>query len=1032
MSSRGRGRGGGGYQDRGGSRGGGGGGGYRGGGGGGYRGGGGRGGGGGGDRGGGSFRGGGGGDRGGGGSFRGGRGGGPPQVYSGYHSVPGGIPAPDKTVTKTEDALIAPAKSVDLSTLGLQDLLPRRPAYGTKGTEITLWANYVSLTASSKLVLYRYEISVTPAAAGKLTQVVRLLLEAPELAEYKHDLVSDFRKTLLSRHKFSDRTINIAYRSIGEDEPKENGAQYQVKLQLTNTLATSELIEYLTSTNPSAQYDEKLPLIQALNIFLKHYAKSGDNLVSMGSAESGSSKTFAIGQLSDTWDLGNCLTAIRGFFASVRAATARVLVNINVSQAAFFQEGPLDQFILRLGTQGGLSKLQAFIHGIKIKVTHLPDKLNRRGKPVSRVKTIWSLANIKDGQGLKNPPRVKAFGAGPKDVQFWLKEDLKDTKKQGGKGAKAQGGQYISVYDFFAKQHKIRIQDTQLPVINVGDRANPNYLPLEVCYVLPGQPCNTTLSTAQAQQMIRFAVRKPFDNATSIVTKGLKIAGLSSETNPLLAQFGIDISQDLITVSGRVIASPKVGYGQNRQIPTFGGSWNMLPRDSPSLKFSNAGSMQKWSCVYIEMPNDYPHAQTFTSAGLTEVLRSFHAVLGDTGIAASPPLQPFQRLQLSHNDDPELEALMKRAASSLQLLFVILPATPIPLYNRVKYLGDVKYGIHTVCSVGTKIANPKGQDQYLRNLALKFNLKLGGNNHLVDPTHLGFITENKTMIVGIDVTHPTAGNKEAPSIASMVASIDQKLGQWPGILSIQPKSRQELVADLTEMLKSRLRLWRQKGKHSEFPENIIVYRDGVSEGQYQPVLDQELPLLRAACKEIYPAPDQKKGLPRMTVAIVGKRHHTRFYPTTAADADKGGNTKAGTVVDRGVTEARSWDFFLQAHTALQGTARPAHYYVVLDEIFRSRYAKTPGKNIADEFTNLTQSMCYAFGRATKAVSYCAPAYYADVLCERSRCYLSSLFESPPASEATSMVDGAAGGLNTGALQQEVQVHERLKDSMFYI
>lgn len=458
-------------------------------------------------------------------------------------------------MTKTEDALIAPVKSVDLSTLGLQDLLPRRPAYGTKGAEVTLWANYVSLTASSKLVLYRYEMSVTPATTGnKLTQVVRLLLEAPELAEYKHGLVSDFRKTILSRQKFSDRTINIAYRSIGQDEPKEDGVQFQVKLQLTNTLATSELIEYLTSTNPSAQYDEKLPLIQALNIFLKHYAKSGDNLVSMGSAESGSSKTFAIGELSDTWDLGNCLTAIRGFFASVRAATARVLVNINVSQAAFFQEGPLDQFILRLGTLGGLPKLHTFIKGIRIRVTHLPDKLNRRGKPVSRVKTIWSLATKNDGQGLKNPSRVKAFGAGPKDVQFWLKGDLKDTKKQGGKGAKAQGGQYISVYDFFAKreppimprslirppladistEHKVYIKDTQLPVINVGDRENPNYLPLQVCYVLPGQPCNTTLSTAQAQQMIRFAVRKPFDNATSIVTKGLKIAGLSSETNPLL------------------------------------------------------------------------------------------------------------------------------------------------------------------------------------------------------------------------------------------------------------------------------------------------------------------------------------------------------------------------------------------------------------------------------------------------------------------------------------------------------------------
>jgi hypothetical protein len=31
----------------------------------------------------------------------------------------------------------------------------------------------------------------------------------------------------------------------------------------------------------------------------------------------------------------------------------------------------------------------------------------------------------------------------------------------------------------------------------------------------------------------------------------------------------------------------------------------------------------------------------------------------------------------------------------------------------------------------------------------------------------------------------------------------------------------------------------------------------------------------------------------------GKRHHTRFYPTDAANADQNGNPKAGTVVDRG-------------------------------------------------------------------------------------------------------------------------------------
>ncbi|PTB42583.1 hypothetical protein M441DRAFT_26314 [Trichoderma asperellum CBS 433.97] len=952
----------------------------------------------------------------------------------------GGVPAPDKIVAKTEDALLS-GKGVDPSTLGLKEAFPRRPNYGTKGAEVVLWANYVALTASPKLVLYRYDVSVTPAATGgKLTQIIHLVLEASELAAYNHDIVSDFKSTLICRQKFADLTITVPYRKEGEEEPRANATKYNVKLQLTNTLATSELIGYLTSTNPSAQYEEKLPLIQAFNIFINHYAKSSNNLTAVGS-----SKTFALGADADTWDLGNCLTAMRGFFASVRAATARVLVNVNPTHAAFFQEGPLEQFVNRLGSfRRSAYEQQRFLKKIKVRTTHLKDKLDKQGRPIPRIKTIHGYATKNDGHGHEHPPRVKALGSGPKDVEFWLeappqKGQSQSTsasggKKKGGKGgnppsvAGSVAGQYISVYDFFVKTYNIRINDPRLPVVNVGNTENPTYLPVQVCHVLPGQPSNSKLDPSQTQQMIRFAVKRPAENATFIVSRGLQTAGLSSQVNPLLSQFGINVSPGLITVPGRVLMGPKVGYGQNQQVSTFGGSWNLVPRNAPSLKFSTCGSVQKWSCVYIEMP-DYPRAQHFTSDALGNIVQSFHRVLQDTGITASAPLLPFQRLQLNDTDDAQLEALFKRAASSLQLLFVVLPATPIPLYNRIKLLGDVKYGVHTICSVGSKIAKPNGQDQYLRNLALKFNLKLGGNNHLVDPSRLGFISEDKTMIVGIDVTHPSPGSKGAPSVAGMVASVDRWLGQWPSVLSIQ-KSRKEMVTELDIMLKSRLELWRKRGKHTAFPENIIIYRDGVSEGQYQTVLDEELPLIRAVCKQVYPVADQKKGLPRLTIAVVGKRHHTRFYPTAASDADNSGNTKSGTVVDRGVTEARNWDFFLQAHTALQGTARPGHYYVVLDEIFRQKYAKTPGKNIADEFQDLTQSMCYIFGRATKAVSYCTPAYYADILCERARCYLSHLFDSPSNSAAPSVAEGAEGG--HAASGQDVQIHERLRDSMFYI
>ena len=93
------------------------------------------------------------------------------------------------------------------------------------------------------------------------------------------------------------------------------------------------------------------------------------------------------------------------------------------------------------------------------------------------------------------------------------------------------------------------------------------------------------------------------------------------------------------------------------------------------------------------------------------------------------------------------------------------------------------------------------------------------------------------MVVGIDVTHPSPGSAaNALSIAGMVASVDRWLGQWLAVLRIQSKARKEMVYDLTDMFKSRLRLWKdpRHGKHAHLPENILVYRDGVSEGRHRP------------------------------------------------------------------------------------------------------------------------------------------------------------------------------------------------------
>ncbi|KAF7505467.1 hypothetical protein GJ744_000714 [Endocarpon pusillum] len=986
--------------------------------------------------------------------FRGGRGGGrgaPAAAVEVYSAPDRSIPNPNAQVTEVEDLF---QKSLSArGDLGIGDLqlgarFPGRPGYGTRGQKVILWTNYFEMIPNPDLLLYRYSVAVQPDATGKkLSQIIRLLLQLPEYADFEHDIVTDFKSNLVSCRRLSPDTVDsvVQYRAEGEDEPRANAQTYRLRVKETGILTVSELTDYLTSTNVNTTYADKLPVLQALNIFLAHYAKVSPTLATIGS-----SKSFDLN--TPKWDLGAGVSALRGFFSSVRVATCRILVNVNVSHGTFYDPLPLDQLIQNYGSahQYNLVKLQSFLKGLRVKVVHLKEKKNKAGESIPRVKTIFGLAAKGDGQRLPHPPQFVnlLFGAGPQDVAFFNDSTAAPSSastgqaaattgsKKKGKGARggaashgpgqdiAQAGRYISVYEFFKSVHGRSIKNPKMPVVNVGNKENPSYLPAEVCIVMPGQNSRSKLDPTQTQQMIRVAVRKPWENANSIAQEGLHTVGLLPRENSKMDHFGVSVITSLITVPGRVLTEPKVMYQQGKSPSVRGGSWNMQ-----DIKFNAGGVLKNWTYLTISMGGRDASDQS----NLQSTMAEFHRALQKVGISAAPP-KPGSSIVVNLNgpEDMKIETALRDATGDprqASLVLVILPIQHTLLYNRIKHIGDVKVGVHTICVVGSKFA--KGQPQYFANVALKFNLKLGGINQLVDNTRLGIINEDKTMVVGVDVTHPSPGSApNAPSVAGMVAGVDRWLGQWPADLRIQ-ESRKEMVSELDSMLKSRLQLWKTQGKHAAFPENLLVFRDGVSEGDYEKVLNTELPLLRKACVDLYPAQDTKKGLPHITIIIVGKRHHTRFYPTNVSDADRSGNPKNGTIIDRGVTEVRYWDFFLQSHTALQGTARPAHYYIVLDEIFAKRKVPPPFQNVAEMLEDLIHNMCYLFGRATKAVSICPPAYYADIVCERARCYLSGLFDmSTPSATPSQSVAGEGG--HPEARTEDVLIHPNLRNTMFYI
>lgn len=228
-----------------------------------------------------------------------------------------------------------------------------------------------------------------------------------------------------------------------------------------------------------------------------------------------------------------------------------------------------------------------------------------------------------------------------------------------------------------------------------------------------------------------------------------------------------------------------------------------------------------------------------------------------------------------------------------------------------------------------------------------------------------------------------------------------------------------MVTSLADMMVERLKAFQTTSK--TLPTRIIVYRDGVSEGQFQIVVNEEMPEIKAAFKKFGTA--NTPYTPKLTIVVCGKRHHTRFYPTEAQHAAGDGNPRPGTVVDRGVTAVYEFDFFLQAHGGLQGTTRPTHYYVVHDEIGFQ----------ADQLQTLTNDVSYMFARATKAVSLVSPAYYADLACERGRCYLHSLLHG-----ITKVAGTTTGDQAEDEVHREAQglwrngVGENLSRTMFYL
>ncbi|PIA35484.1 hypothetical protein AQUCO_03500088v1 [Aquilegia coerulea] len=708
------------------------------------------------------------------------------------------------------------------------------------------------------------------------------------------------------------------------------------------------------------QSDAPQEALQVLDIVLREL--SSKNYTPVG-------RSFYSRSLMGRQRLGEGVESWRGFYQSIRPTQMGLSLNIDVSSTAFIEPLPVVDYVSQLLNinvlQRTLSdrdcvKIRKALRGVKVQITY-------RGN-MRRKYRIFGLTSLET-----------------RNLTFSVDER----------------GTIKSVVQYFQEMYGYDIQHTRLPCLQVGSPERPNYLPMEVCKIVEGQRYAKRLSDRQITALLRATCQRPHARERDILGMVRRNA---YNNNPYAEEFGIKIGDHLASVEARVLPAPRLKYNDTGRekdcLPSFG-QWNMMNK-----KLLNGGMVHNWMCL-----NFSRNVQDAVARGFCFELAQMCNISG-MAFNRDPILPPYQarpdQVELTLKTQ-YLEAMTTLQGKELDLLIVILPDNNGPLYGELKRICETDLGLVSQCCLTKHVF--KMSKQYLANVALKINVKVGGRNTmLVDAIskRIPVVSDEPTIIFGADVSHPHPGEDSSPSIAAVVASQDwPEVTKYAGSVCAQAH-RQELIQDLYKvwhdpqkgttsggMIKDLLRSFYDATGRK--PSRIIFYRDGVSEGQFQQVLLYEVDAIRQACASI-----QSNYQPKVTFVVVQKRHHTRLFADNHSDqrtVDKSGNILPGTVVDSKICHPTEFDFYLCSHAGIQGTSRPAHYHVLWDE----------NNFTADGIQSLTYNLCYTYARCTRSVSIVPPAYYAHLAAFRARFYMGQ-----DSSDSTSLAAGAAAGRAAGA------------------
>uniref|UniRef100_A0A8D2B2C8 Piwi-like protein 3 n=1 Tax=Sciurus vulgaris TaxID=55149 RepID=A0A8D2B2C8_SCIVU len=376
-----------------------------------------------------------------------------------------------------------------------------------------------------------------------------------------------------------------------------------------------------------------------------------------------------------------------------------------------------------------------------------------------------------------------------------------------------------------------------------------------------------------------------------------------------LKRWHFRLNADFLSVSGRTLKEVRIFQRDESADPLA--DWLKGSKNTSLLR---AMALNDWVILYTRSCIEIAHS-------LLQSLRKVTPAMGMTMGRAN-------MYEVNDNPSSYITTLQRCVTRYTQMVVCLLPDDGKNRYDEIKKYLCVQCPTPSQCVVAHTLGKPWSLLTVAAKIAQQMNCKMGGALWKVE-TGL-----EKTMFVGIDCFH----------------DIVNRFGRHLIV---------EVYLRVSGFLSGALSSWFRNVPHA--PQSIVVYRDGVGDGQLQALLDHEVPQLVS-----YLDAQSTHSTPNLTFIVVKKRINTRFF---VSNTDGLGNPYPGTVIDMVLTREQWYDFYIVSQSSRTGTVTPTHYNVIYDTICLD----------PDTVQRLTYKLCHMYYNLPGIIRVPAPCHYAHKL-----------------------------------------------------